>query len=249
MKFVAGCVAALTLGPQFQAGFIHVWGIREIEDSPALVVATVERVVIKEPASSGRARFSPSDRYWEATLRVHRAYSSQPLNKGATITVRYISYGNPDLGVINGPILPRFEKGYTALFPLKPGDNGQWQLVADEGFNLTVPAISGSSHIQRPPGRGRTFIFGELANTFANGTAADRYAAAVYLREAGTWPDGFREVLDQNMGASDDRWLEVACALLASLGIPQPTIGQLMANPNVPGIGTWSDPPASSSST
>jgi hypothetical protein len=236
MKVVFRCLAVLALAPQLHAGFVHVWGIGEIDDSPALVVATVEGVVIKEPARSGRPRSNPSDRYWEAALRVHRAYSRQSLNKDATIMVRYISYGNPNAGVMNGPIWPRFEKGYTALFPLTPGDDGQWRLVADEGFNLTVPAIPGNPHTQ-PLASGPTFILGELANTLANGTAADRYAAAVYLREADAWPDGFREVLDQAMGGSDDRWLEVACALLASLGIPQPTIDQLMANPNWPGTG------------
>lgn len=235
MKFVAGCVAVLTLGLQLHAGLVHVWGIGEIDDSPALVVATVEGVVIKEPAPSGRLGSNPSDQYWEATLRVHRAYSSQPLNKSATIAVRYISYGNQKGGVSNGFILPHFEKGDTALFPLRPGDNGQWRLVAGKGYNLTVPAITGNP--QQPAGNGRAFILGELANTLTNGTAADRYAAAVYLRETGAWPDGFRELLDQAMGTSDDRWLEVACALLASLGIPQPTIDQLMANPNLPGTG------------
>ena len=236
MKLVRGCAAVLTLGlgSQLHAGFVHVWGIREIEDSPALVVATVEGVVIKEPAPFTRP---PRSNYWEATLRIHRSYSSRPLDKDATITVRYISYGNPDVGQVNGPFLPRFEKGYTALFPLKPGENGQWRLIADDGFNLTVPAIAGNPQTQEFPGSGRTFILGELAETLANGTAADRYAAAVYLREPGAWPDGFREVLDRAMGGSDDRWLEVACALLASLGIPQLTIDQLMANPNLPGTG------------
>ena len=64
-----------------------------------------------------------------------------------------------------------------------------------------------------------------------------RYDKYCQLACADAWPDGFREVLDQAMGGSDDRWLEVACALLASLGIPQPTIDQLMANPNWPGTG------------
>jgi hypothetical protein len=206
MKVVFGCVAVLALAPQLHAGLVHVWGIGvsigEIDDSPALVVATVQGVVIKELAPSGRPRSNPSDRYWEAALRVHRAYSRQSLNKDATIMVRYISYGSPNAGVMNGPIWPRFEKGHTALFPLTPGDDGQWRLVADEGFNLTVPAIPGNPQTQ-PPASERTFILGELANTLTNGTAADRYAAAVYLREAGAWPDGFREVLDQAMGGSD----------------------------------------------
>jgi hypothetical protein len=174
MKFVARWVAVLALGTQLHAGFVHVWAIREIEDSPALVVATVEGTAIKELAPPGRPHSTPSDHYWEATLRVHRAYSSQPPNQDATITVRYISYGSQAFG--SGPILPRLEPGYTALFPLKPGNNGQWQMVADEGFNLTVPAILGSPPAQQPPGRGRTFILGELANTLANGSAADRYA-------------------------------------------------------------------------
>jgi hypothetical protein len=178
------------------------------------------------------------ERYWEATLRIHRSYSRQVHGVRARITVRYVSYGDLGEGGVNGyPIWPRFDVGQTAVFPLSPGENGAWRLVADEGVDLTVPALVTPPATAGAPPSARTFILAELANALANGNTTSRYDAAVFLREQRGWPDGFREDLERAIGTSDDRWLEVACALLASLGIPHPTIAELMANQNLPGGG------------
>ena len=229
-------IIALTLAPYLHAGFMHVWSIREIEDAPLLVVATVEGVAKKQPVPPGRTRSSLPEQYWEATLRVHRSYSRKPLPVRPRITVRYVSYGDGAAGMSGYPIWPRFETGQTALFALAPGESGLWRLVADDGANLTVPALVAQSRAPDAPPNGRAFILAELANALANGGAANRYAAAVYLRAPGAWPDGFRGIAERAVGASDDRWLEVSCALLASLGIPHPTVAELMANPNLPGL-------------
>src|SRR5258706_13421204 len=138
MMRLTACCFALALAAQLDAGFIHVWGIGEIEDSPALVVGTVLSVEQKEPLPSGLARPKPSERYWEVTLRVHRAYSRQPFNKEAAITVRYVADSIGGLQSQGSPVWPHFEEGVTALLPLAPGGNGKWRLVPDQGFNLTV---------------------------------------------------------------------------------------------------------------
>jgi len=99
-----------------------------------------------------------------------------------------------------------------------------------------VPAIALAPQTHHAVHNGRAFVLSELANTLANGSPANRYAATVFLREWGTWPDGFREMLEESVGSSDDRWLEVACALLASRGIPHDaTVAEIMATPDLPG--------------
>jgi hypothetical protein len=235
VKPAVWCLAALVLAEQLQ-GFIHIWGIGEIEDCPALVVGTVLGVERKEPLP-GPTRSKPPEQYWEVTLRVHRAYSRHSLNQDATVRVRYVANLLGGMQIQGAPIWPHFEKGETALFPLAPAGSGNWRLVAEEGSNLTVPALLSAPQNSPLPRSGRAFILSELANTLANGSPIRQYAAAEYLREPGALPDGFREVLEREVGTNDDRWLEVACALLASRGIPHPSIQELMADPNMPGTG------------
>jgi hypothetical protein len=235
MRSLIVAIIALTLPSRLHAGFVHVWGIGEIDDAPLLAVATIEEVVKLQTPATGLTRSRIPQQYWQALLRVHRTYSRPPIPIGERITIRYLSYVDPGAGGGNIPFLPRFEKGQTALFALTQQDSGLWTLVPNEGHNLTVPALLSPPRRSEPAPNGRTFILTELANALAVGETANRYDAAVYLRNAGTWPDGLREIVERSVGTSDDRWLEVACALLASLGIPHPTIAELMANPNVPG--------------
>jgi hypothetical protein len=149
-----------------------------------------------------------------------------------------VSDGYPGAGYLGGHRWPRFETGQTALFALAQGANGLWHLVADEGENLTVPALVSEPRTPEALPNGRAFIIAELANTLANGDTAGRYAAAVYLRESlEGWPDGFRETAERAIGTNDDRWLEVACALLASLGVPHPAVAELMGKANLPDLG------------
>lgn len=232
MKSLCKWLLVVSAFAHLRAGFVHVWAIGEIENSPALVVATVERVARKEAVPQAQWRSSAPEQYFEAILRVRRVFSRARIGVGGTVTVRYIGAGESHPVVMNGfPMWPPMEKGVMALFPLAPGKDGKWLPVADQGWNLIVPAISdfrGSGKVQS----GRSFIIAELANTLANGDAASRYGASLYLREANRWPDGFRPELERAVGANDNRWLEVACALLASMGTPRPTIGELMGQPD-----------------
>jgi hypothetical protein len=238
MKIV-NTMLALALAPHLLATPVHFWSIREIEGAPLLAVATVEGVPRQQPAPPGLTPSKSPERYWQAALRVHRSYSRQPLPAGTRITVRYLSYGDLSAGSMTCcPDWPRFETGQTALFALAQGERGSWRLVVDRGQNLTVPALVAAPPAPEAPPNGRAFILSELANALANGDTASRYAAAAYLRAPGAWTDDFREVAERAIGASDDRWLEVACALLASLGMPHPTVADLMANGNLPGWGS-----------
>lgn len=236
MRFGACGFAVFALAVQAHGGFIHVWGIGEIDDSPALVVGTVLGVEQKEALPPGFARSKPREQNWEVTLQVHRAFSKRPFVKGVAIKVCFVANPKGGMQIQGSPIWPHFEEGEVALFPLAPAGNGKWRLVADEGFNLTVPALSSPPSL-RSPNSGRATILSELANTLAHGSPLQRYKAAEYLRYAGAQPSGFKEALEREIGLNDDSWLEVAAALLGSRGIPHPSIQELMADQNLPGTG------------
>ena len=84
MKLADCGFAAFALAVQAHAGLIHVWGIGEIDDSPALVVGTVLGVEQKDALPPGLARSKPPEQNWEAALLVHRAFSRQPFVKGGS---------------------------------------------------------------------------------------------------------------------------------------------------------------------
>jgi hypothetical protein len=72
---LAACgFAVFALAVQAHGGFIHVWGIGEIDDSPALVVGTVLGVEQKEALPPGLARSKPPEQNWEATLKTGKPH-------------------------------------------------------------------------------------------------------------------------------------------------------------------------------
>lgn len=235
IRHLSACFT-FALALQLSAAFIRTWSIAEIENSPALVTATVLRVEAQEVVQPGLLRWKRPARYWEATLRVHRAYAQGPFPNDTTLTVRYVGPLQPGSMISSSPVWPHFQPGMTALFPLAPTATGKWRLLPDEGFNLTVPAITSAPHTTGRPGSGRSFLLAELAHALAHGDPFQRHAAAAYLRRSGTLPDAFRELLAREVGTNEDIWLSVAAATLASRGIPQPGITELMSNPTMPGV-------------
>jgi hypothetical protein len=99
--------------------------------------------------------------------------------------LRYVSYDGPAFAINGHPIWPQFPKGQIALFPLAAANEESvvWSLTADEGMNVTVPALQHEWHEGHAPATARHFILHELTNTLANAPAKQRYDAAVYIRE------------------------------------------------------------------
>ena len=107
-----------------------------------LAVCTVQHVTPRELVPDGTTRWNATGQYYEATLLVNRAFRA--LRQNETITLRYISYDPNALCCANGsPLWPRLKAGDIALFPLKPAsDPNAWSLVAEEGQQILVPALT-----------------------------------------------------------------------------------------------------------
>jgi hypothetical protein len=242
-------VATLLLVAGAWAGFgPKSWQIQEIGNAPVLAVCTVRSVIARELVPAGITQWDGMGRYFEATLFVNRVFRSpagSPSNE--TITLRYISYDSNALCCSNGsPEWPRLKAGDVALFPLTPlGSN--WNLLAEQGENILVPAVADEWQTPDAPGSPRVFILRELANTLARGNSAEQDRAASYLEGQREEPAELRPMLEALMGSNDDKWLETAIALLGHLGIPQVSVTGLMAgripsrfgNKSMPGLAGW----------
>ncbi len=230
-------VAALVplLAATAHAGFIKIWSIGELEQAPVLAVCAVEDAAKREPVSAGTVRWSGSYRWYEATLRVERVHAKLALAPvpGDRIIVRYVGFGDSLAGGISGsPIWPIFEKGQRAVFPLTPSKerSGRWSLIADEGINVTVPAIERQWRKADAPATPREFIVTELINALANGSPGEQFAASAYMSES--FPPEAQRLLDASIGNEDDRWLAVAASIVSSLGIPRPSLADIMSGAN-----------------
>lgn len=242
-------VAALVplLAATTHAGLIKSWSIGELTQAPVLAVCSVEDVTKLEPVAAGTVRWSGSYRWHEATLRVERVHSTLPHapSPGDRIVVRYVGFGDTAGGITGSPIWPMLQKGQRALFPLSPSKerSDRWSFTADEGINITVPAIEKEWRRADAPASPREFIVAELINALANGSSAEQYSASTYMRESFAFPlsmsDHLRDsaafpleaerLLDAAIGDDEERWLAVAASIVSSLGIPRPSVTEIMS--------------------
>ena len=218
------------------AGFIKSWSIGELEQAPVLAVCSVEDVTRREPVAPGTVRWSGSYRWHEVTLRVERVHSKIAVapTPGDRIVVRYVGFGDIDGGVSGSPIWPTFKRGHRAIFPLLPSKerSDRWSLAADEGINVTVPAIEKEWRTTEARANPRGFIVTELINALANGSPAEQYAASNYMRESFAFPSEAQRLLDAALGNDEERWLAVSASIVSSLGIPRPSVAEIMSSAN-----------------
>jgi hypothetical protein len=236
---VASCAVAAfvpLLAATAYAGFIKSWSIGELEQAPVLAVCSIEDIAKRESVLAGTVRWSGSYRWHEATLRVERVHSKLALAPvpGDRIIVRYISFGDLAGGISGSPIWPMFEKGQRAVFPLAPSKerSDRWSLTADEGINITVPAIDREWRRADAPATPREFIVTELINALANGSPGEQFAASTYMRESYAYPPEAQGLLDAAIGNDEERWLAVAASIVSSLGIPRPSVAEIMSGAN-----------------
>lgn len=228
-------VAALVpfLAATAHAGFIKSWSIGELEQAPLLAVCTVEDIAKREPVAPGTVRWSGAYRWHEATLRVERVYSKLELGPapGDRIVVRYIGFGDLAGGISGSPIWPMFEKGQRSIFPLVPSRerSDRWSLFADEGMNVTVPAIEKEWRRADAPANPREFIVTELINALASGSPAEQFAASSFIGERSAFPPEAQRLLDAAIGDDEERWLAVAASIVSSLGVPRASVAEIMS--------------------
>jgi hypothetical protein len=210
------------------------WRISELEQAPLLAVCTVEDIVQREPVTAGTVQWAGSYRWHELTLRVERVHSKLALAPvgGDRITVRYIGYGEPVSGHGGSPIWPIFRKSQRAVFPLSPSKerSDRWVLFAAEGARATVPATAKEWRSSDGPVTPHEFIVSELINALASGSPAEQSAASTYM--GGLWgnvPAETQRLLDAAIGSDEERWLAVAASLVSSLGVPRPSVAEIMS--------------------
>jgi hypothetical protein len=216
------------------AGLIRSWSISELGQAPVLAVCTVEDIAQREPVAPGTVKWAGSYRWHEATLRVERVHSKLPLApaRGDRITVRYIGYGDTRGGVNGSPNWPTFEKSQRAVFPLEPSKErpDRWVLFAAEGMNVTVPATGKEWRSEDSPITPHDFIVSELINALANGSSTEQFAASNYMGGLYAVPTEAHRLLDAAIGNDEERWLAVAVSLVSSLGIPRPSLAEMMSD-------------------
>jgi hypothetical protein len=165
---------------------------------------------------------------------VLRSYAAPPrILAGERLLVRFWAYGPSVTMFINGPpLLPRLEAGQVLILPLKekrPADQW-WQLMADSGEHLTIPALPETFGLASLPDTGRAFILREIANNLSRGGPRDVSAVAGYL--ASQYEDLTGELMPlvaTAVGDDQRRWAQVAASLLARQGIPRPSVSDLMS--------------------
>jgi hypothetical protein len=171
-----------------------------------------------------------------AEIQVLRFYPGSPgLVVPDGLKVRFLTYGPSVTMFINGypPPLPRIESGHVLIFPLQENKNPSsdpWQLIADSGADMTIPARAEIAASDVPPATGRNFLAREMANMFSRGAPRDVSMAAGYL--GSQYEDLTAELmplLDAAIGNDRERWAEVAANLFAAQPTPRPSVADLLA--------------------
>ncbi len=214
---------------EVEAGFMKIWQLKETAAAPVLVVGQVLSIQKGERVPNAKAET------WMMTaeFQVLRSYG-KPV-AASTIKVHFLAYGPSVTQFVNGypPPLPNLKPGQVLILPLQENKNPAselWQLTADSGADLTIPARAELTDSGPPPSTARAFLDREIANALTQGTPPEVSQVASYL--AGQYEDLKGELmplLDAAIGDNRPRWAEVATNLLAAQGIPRPSVADLLS--------------------
>jgi hypothetical protein len=221
-----------------EAGFIKFRQLKETASAPVLVVGRILDVRKGERVPDGTLPWKAETLAMTADIQVLRSYaaSGQPVTVDR-IQVHYLAYGPTVTFFINGypPPLPDFEPGLVRILPLQENKNPAselWQLTADSGANLIIPARAEIAESEPPRASARAFLNREIANALSMGTPQEVSAVAIYLAEPQQDDDLTGELmplLEPAIGGDPGRWAEVAANLLAAEGTPRPSVADLLS--------------------
>jgi hypothetical protein len=233
-RILIALLLAVTLAG-LQAGFMKIWQFEETAAAPVLVVGRVLAIQKGERVPESPQRGKAETRSMTAEIQVLRSHSLD----GETLAVEklkvhFLAYGPTVTQFDSGypPPLPAIKPGQVLILPLKENKNPEsetWELTADSGVDLTIPARAEMADL--PPAKisPSAFLSREIANVLSEGTPQELSAIANYLQ--GQQEDLTSEImplLQSAIGDNQPRWAEVATSLLAAQGIPRPTVKELL---------------------
>jgi hypothetical protein len=219
-----------------EAGSIRFWQLKETAAAPVLVVGRVLSVQKGERVPDGLVSWKAETLAMTAEIQVLRSYRGS--GEGVVpdrLNVHFLAYGPSVTQFVNGypPPLPRIESGQVLILPLQENRNpasDAWQLIADSGVHLTIPARAAIADSAPRPTTSCAFLDREIANTLSQGTPAEVSAIAGYLANQHEDPTGeLMPLLGSAIGDDRERWAEVATNLLAAEGIPRPSVVDLLS--------------------
>jgi hypothetical protein len=229
-----------------EAGFIKVWQLTETAAAPVLVVGRVLGVQKIERVPDESLPWKAETWAMTTEFQVLRSYvgSGDPL-AADRLKVHFLAYGPSVTMFVNGspPPLTNIEPGQVLILPLRENKNPAselWQLIADSGTDLTIIARAEIADSGSPPATARAFLDREIANALSLGTPQEISAVAKYLAGQNEELTGeLMAMLEPAIGADRQRWAEVGTSLLASQGIPRPSVADLLLGKATPK--DWSD--------
>lgn len=218
------------------AGFIKVWQLKETATAPVLVVGRVIGVQRGERVRDGSLSWKAETLSMTAEVEVLRSYTGSGERAGNRLHVHFLAYGPSVTAFTNGypPPLPNLEPGQVLILPLQQNKSPAselWRLTADSGADLTIPAQAEMTDSGLPQANARVFIVCEISNALSRGTPREVSAISRYL--SGQHEDLTGEImtlLEPAIGEDRQRWAEVATNLLASQGIPRPSVADLLSS-------------------
>ncbi len=226
----------LSVPAGLEAGFIKSWQWKETAAAPVLVVGRVLGVRKGERVPDGSLPWKAETLAMTADVQVLRSYtgSGEPVAVDR-LHVHFLAYGPSVTTFVNGypPPLPNLKPGHVLILPLQENSSPAldlWQLMADSGMNLTIPARAETVDTGPPPATARAFLDIEIANALSRGTPPEVSAVADYLaRQDEDLTGELMPLLAPAIGLERRRWAEVATNLLAAQGIPRPGVADLLA--------------------
>lgn len=197
------------------------WTLDELAAAPLMIAGRVDRIA------------HPPGQECEAVIRALRAFPAR--DSSTPLRILFRCYDNSRPGGGTSRMYAPIEPGDVSVFALRP-DGRHWRLIAEEGFGLVLPARTAPPPAPAPPESAREFLLRELTACLLDGSHAERYRAGLYLRDqhgSGYLP----ELWARALAAPAPARFDIACALLATLGLPRQSLEE-MAQKAAPGSTT-----------
>jgi hypothetical protein len=147
-------VLLLTGNPALvEASLMKIWQFQETAAAPVLVVGRVLSIQKGARVPDGSLSWKAETLAMTAEIQVLRSYRESVAAK--TIKLRFLAYGPSVTQFVNGypPPLPNIKQGQVLILPLQENKNpaaNVWQLIADSGADLTIPARPQITISQQP---------------------------------------------------------------------------------------------------